>query len=1048
MTDPWEELTTKQATVQARIICDHSGCDKKYQGDTGFGIGRTDELPESWAKATNWPADPQDEQALMADSHFCPEHKDLHCIDENFYYGCGRQVYPDGTCNSIGCAYHDIDRRKQRRFEQEYSDSWGFGKKASRLDDVIGYVYDSDIHCPECTHEQFKDTDNAEDSDGNPISPIFREYDFDFKNDICGDCGTHIYEDECHHCGEAKPGYQLESSPYKHTWGMVCHDCLLKDPHIEKRDDYCNKCGESNIFIKGSKNCLNCDKGKLDPHNIGMLGQCLQCDGSDEELYSDSWGFGKKASTFHHCDHQDQTGTCKNIAQYDDEDELHNWRSDSFYDTKHNMVHIGNDRHYCPEHKNLYCRQCDIPMQKEDIADGYTECFNCHNCNDNIGKYGVCQRCTPNEDFEEEYTDAWGFGKKALNYFSLDQPNEAIMPGMAQNEPNPDSGMEDGVTQDFPGMHDYERGLSAAASVKQAYHAIHCDDCDIKYDDQYSFLNQQGWIYDLHRDVHYCPDCKKDRCPQCCEELDDDDKKFNRIHHNDTCQDCHDCLNTLGKYDQCLICDGSDKEREEDYSNGWGFDKKAHKSDGTLGWGKGQRIVQASFEKVIFCDDCGDPDPDLGEYVNKNWGRASLNGFSKDDPKNPTKYDDWQELHFCPNCKEGRHLDDNITDPFKMTFGCGSKMNSFGECSKCFGDDQSYIDDYASGWGFNKKAGVENINFRRVTCDDCGKFVVEKFANDYGNRLIKNKTENWNIGFRTKCPECYSKINRIHFGPTEDTTNRLGWNSAGNYGRQDATNYVTPARNIQQGLFDKSGSVIKSSTDSTETKFVTSQLISSVDRPDLSHMFTTINGFSTGSPTNAKRDIISHLKSLAPNGSHTLFETAPSKISKRSLSSLGLNHALIDDIKTTNAIKVNYYSAHFPRNYFDNIDRNYSSYMNNSYSSLDTTYTRQSINELGSGNAWTIRIHHAIPEGNFHDQLNEAERKHQIILKTISDNPASTHQDKLKSDEIKQKSDKNINKTESITLDQKTIAHDKKEMENDKKMIKQDENALKSDEKK
>ena len=174
-------------------------------------------------------------------------------------------------------------------------------------------------------------------------------------------------------------------------------------------------------------------------------------------------------------------------------------------------------------------------------------------------------------------------------------------------------------------------------------------------------------------------------------------------------------------------------------------------------------------------------------------------------------------------------------------------------------------------------------------------------------------------------------------------------------------------------------------------------MISSVDRPDLSHMFTTINGFSTGSPTNAKRDIISHLKSLAPNGSHPLFETAPSKISKRSLSSLGLNHALIDDIKTTDAIKVNYYSAHFPRNYFDNIDRNYSSYMNNSYSPLDATYTRQSINELGSGNAWTIRIHHAIPEGNFHDQLNEAERKHQIILKTISDNPASTHQDKLKS---------------------------------------------------
>ena len=791
----------KKATRIIAYVCDHPGCNNYIEDSKAVKNGWGEAYSHKWSNPIT----------------FCSEHKHQYCIKRGsdktlFYYGCGELLNKYNKCN-------DCEEPEQKT-EQEYSDSWGFGKKASRFDDVIGYVYDSDIHCLECTHQQFKDTDNLEDSEGNPISPMFREHDFDYKNDICGGCGTPIYEDECHHCGETTPGYQLESSPYKHTWGMVCHDCLLKDPHIEERDDYCNKCGKSNIFIKGSKNCLNCDKGKLDPHNIGMLGQCLQCDGSDEELYSDSWGFGKKASTFHHCDHQDQTGTCKNIAQYDDEDELYNWSSDSFYDTKHHMVHIGNDRHYCPEHKNLYCRQCNIPMQKEDIADGYTECFNCHNCNDNIGKYGVCQRCIPNEDFEEEYTDAWGFGKKAsyegdwiycdhpccdgiehadfrddtgwesakankihfcidhaplhctddwdwgnteflkvgcgdklnvgkygqcvtcegsdkkiekeysdgwgfgkkaLNYFSLDQPNEAIMPGMAQNEPNPDSGMEDGVTQDFPGMHDYERGLSAAAS---------------KENDLWSEDDDLGLQSEMETDGGTVAQMNK--IPKCyfCEEDASFDANTDVLYGGS---------NSPWAY-MCTPC--------------W-----MDKSDGKLGWGKGQRIVQASFEKVIFCDDCGDPDPDLGEYVNKNWGRASLNGFSKDDPKNPTKYDDWQELHFCPNCKEGRHLDDNINDPFKMTFGCGSKMNSFGECSQCFGDDQSYVDDYASGWGFNKKAmwDEDNYHFR---CDECLKIGGVEGEED------KAHDKGWMMDYGLMyCPNCFeNKICHNCWNPKLDTS--------------------------------------------------------------------------------------------------------------------------------------------------------------------------------------------------------------------------------------------------------------------------------------
>ena len=639
----------KKAIVQARIICDHDGCDNKYFGKRtfGLGIGRLDELPDSWGKATAWNEDPDDDQALWAEHHFCPEHKDLHCIDEENAEGCGRELCSNGTCGSWRCQFRDMDRRQQRRDEQRYIDAWGLKKKAS---------------------------DNS----------------------------------------------------------FVCDSCLVDIP-IDQMNKYNN-----GVF------CNDCYK---------------QTKKREQQRYIDAWGFGKKASTFHHCDHQDQTGTCKNISQYDDEDELYNWRSDSFYDTKHNMVHIGNDRHYCPEHKNLYCRQCDIPMQKEDIADGYTECFNCHNCNDNKGKYGQCQRCIDNEEVEQEYSDAWGLKKKALNYFSLDQPNEAIMPGMAQNEPNPDSGMEDNVTQDFPGMHDYERGLSAAASIKQSYEdydindneVVCCDLCNRSYggdSDEFTDNAEEAdrpnlknikniSVADYGWHNFYVKKCKSfgnewvHVCPSC-------------INSGDACKEFgHKPFGKIGKYGQCTICKGSDKNIEQDYSDAWGFDKKS------------------SFEKVIFCDECGKHNPNLDEYTPRGWGRASLNGFpleSRDaiylDPKNvPSEYNSIDERHYCPDCKEGRHLDENIHDPGKMTFGCGDEIGQYGQCTSCDGEDEDIENEYKDSWGLKKKASFISL----IECDNCfqqyNKFPYMNKLDRSGN-AVKDGWKTYQNGYNHHCPSC------------------------------------------------------------------------------------------------------------------------------------------------------------------------------------------------------------------------------------------------------------------------------------------------------
>jgi uncharacterized protein YuzB (UPF0349 family) len=55
--------------------------------------------------------------------------------------------------------------------------------------DIIGYTYEADIHCTQCSEARFPSLANgeAEDGEGNPVNPIFAYMD-DMTNEVCADC--------------------------------------------------------------------------------------------------------------------------------------------------------------------------------------------------------------------------------------------------------------------------------------------------------------------------------------------------------------------------------------------------------------------------------------------------------------------------------------------------------------------------------------------------------------------------------------------------------------------------------------------------------------------------------------------------------------------------------------------------------------------------------------------------------------------------------------------------------------------------------------------
>lgn len=57
--------------------------------------------------------------------------------------------------------------------------------------EVVGYIYEADRHCIDCTHARFgTDLDNSEDNEGNAIFPLtLGELD---ESTTCGTCGATI----------------------------------------------------------------------------------------------------------------------------------------------------------------------------------------------------------------------------------------------------------------------------------------------------------------------------------------------------------------------------------------------------------------------------------------------------------------------------------------------------------------------------------------------------------------------------------------------------------------------------------------------------------------------------------------------------------------------------------------------------------------------------------------------------------------------------------------------------------------------------------------
>lgn len=65
--------------------------------------------------------------------------------------------------------------------------------------DIVGYAYDADEHCEPCAYDRFGATledGTAEDSEGNPVHPIFADHEPSdvWRGCYCGDCGDVIVE--------------------------------------------------------------------------------------------------------------------------------------------------------------------------------------------------------------------------------------------------------------------------------------------------------------------------------------------------------------------------------------------------------------------------------------------------------------------------------------------------------------------------------------------------------------------------------------------------------------------------------------------------------------------------------------------------------------------------------------------------------------------------------------------------------------------------------------------------------------------------------------
>jgi hypothetical protein len=98
---------------------------------------------------------------------------------------------------------------------------------------VIGYTYEADEHCVNCTKNRFGDDavalhpkQECKDNDGNPIHPIFDIDEHPNTGIHCGDCGDEIYP-----AGECSVNYN--------------HQFVPTDPDDDACETFqCKHCGE------------------------------------------------------------------------------------------------------------------------------------------------------------------------------------------------------------------------------------------------------------------------------------------------------------------------------------------------------------------------------------------------------------------------------------------------------------------------------------------------------------------------------------------------------------------------------------------------------------------------------------------------------------------------------------------------------------------------------------------------------------------------------------------------------------------------------------
>lgn len=135
--------------------------------------------------------------------------------------------------------------RAPEKVREELLNKFASGSMGS----VSGYVYDSDVHCEDCAYERFGDkldTDEAEDSSGEPPSPIMSYDDWETPS-TCGTCGKPF----CTVCGSNGGSFKDKEDCERCEGAGKTEEVKAKPPRWELCHG-CDGAGNKNCYCKGS----------------------------------------------------------------------------------------------------------------------------------------------------------------------------------------------------------------------------------------------------------------------------------------------------------------------------------------------------------------------------------------------------------------------------------------------------------------------------------------------------------------------------------------------------------------------------------------------------------------------------------------------------------------------------------------------------------------------------------------------------------------------------------------------------------------------------